>query len=102
MVCTGDEPLSPPRSSLRPPRALRLDRALSAPGLASSCAKGIAEARGELELAGPLELEPGLLFPGVEEFWASRFAFCSSTLEEHTQKEKKRMAVGCWNRINTK
>lgn len=74
----------PPRSSVSPPRALKLESALRAPGLDSSWARGIALARGEAAAEeGPLELEPGVEVPGppgVAGFWASRLAFCSSTL----------------------
>lgn len=79
MVWTGGAPPWPPSSSVRPPRALRLVRALRAPGLASSWAIGMALAKGEAAV------EDWLDPPVLGEFWASRLAFCSSTLGKHTE-----------------
>lgn len=84
MVCTGGLlPVIPPRRSVKPPSADNDVNALSAPGLDRSCAKGIALANGD----GPLVEDWLVVFPveeppGVDGFWASRFAFWSSTLNE--------------------
>lgn len=77
MVCTGEaEALAPLRRSVRPPRADRELRAPRAPLLLSSCAKGMAEARG---LVDP---EPLAAFPDADAVAdpPSRLAFWSSTL----------------------
>lgn len=79
-------PAAPPSNSVSPPRAVRLDRALRAPGLLSSWAKGMALAKGEavvvvVEGEALAPDAPGVVpLPGVWVFWASRLAFCSSTL----------------------
>lgn len=96
VVCTGAPPVPPPpRSSVRPPRALRLDRALRAPGLDSSWASGMALARGDAAAGPPTppcwpgaaeEAEPPGP-PGLAGFWASRLAFCSSTLEGTEERQ---------------
>lgn len=94
VVCTGVELAPPPKSSLRPPSADKLDRALRAPGFESSWASGIALAKGEAVEEGPLVLEPGAeppWAPGVAGFWASRLAFCSSTLLDKEQRDRHRV-----------
>lgn len=73
-----------PSSSVSPPNALKLDKALSAPGFANNCANGIALASGDVVALGA---GPGPDPPVVGEFWASRLAFCSSTLGK-TNTEK--------------
>lgn len=79
-------PAAPPSNSVSPPRAVRLERALRAPGLLSSWAKGMALAKGEavvvvVEGEALAPDAPGVVpLPGVWVFWASRLAFCSSTL----------------------
>ncbi|KAG8252696.1 hypothetical protein J6590_051145 [Homalodisca vitripennis] len=66
VVCT-EEPF-PPRNSVRPPSADKDERAFRAPGLERT-----------LDEEEP-ELVPVELPPGFDGFWASRFAFCNSTL----------------------
>ena len=90
VVCTGRAvaaaPAAPPSNSVSPPRAVRLERALRAPGLLSSWANGMALAKGEavvvvVEGEALAPDAPGVVpLPGVWVFWASRLAFCSSTL----------------------
>ena len=48
VVCIGGPPIftNPPNKSVSPPKADKLDRAFSAPGLVNNCAKGIAVAKG--------------------------------------------------------
>lgn len=93
VVCIGNAleavDAAPPNNSVNPPNAVKLDKAFSAPGLLNNCANGIALAKGEVvevELFWEVLLapvEPGLLpLPGVWVFWASRFAFCNSTLRK--------------------
>lgn len=81
MVWTGGAPACPPpNNSVKPPSALRLVSALRAPGFANSWARGMALARGEAAV-----VEDWLDPPVLGEFWASRLAFCSSTLGKHTE-----------------
>lgn len=84
VVCIGVAPALAPSNSVSPPSADKLDRAFNAPGLANNCARGIALANGDVVALGA---GPGPDPPVVGEFWASRLAFCSSTLGK-TNTEK--------------
>lgn len=88
-----------PNKSVNPPRAVRLVRALSAPGFASNCASGMAEANAaalcvpsaDVTFVGVVVVTPDTAFVddavvGVPlvgdapDCSCAKFAFCNSTL----------------------
>lgn len=85
---TGAKLARPPNKSVSPPNAVKLVSALSAPGLASNCANGNADAKGfgvDVDSESPTpdesadDVSVNALLNGVLSL-SCRFAFWSSTL----------------------